>query len=979
MEPWGLVGCLSDEAIAQLAEGRLSADDARAAEHHLAECSFCRAIAGQVSASRSRGDAESQFAPGESSLAPVDPNAYDVGREVARGGMGRVLVAWDRRHMRRVAIKVLLKQGTQAKQRFLREVRITARLQHPSIVPLYEAGLWEGGEPFYAMRLVRGRPLDMVVAETTTLRERLALLPNVVALTEALAYAHGERIVHRDLKPANVLIGAFGETVVIDWGLAKELGPGERLAGADALPPSSVSPTSDTLPGPTGGSGSGDELTKAGHVLGTLAYMAPEQLVGRPVDTRADVFALGALLYHVLTGKPPYDSHRRGTRGTPLAAPKPIAVAAPGVPEDLAAVVRKAMAVDPKDRYATAKQLADDLRRFVTGDLVSAYRYTLGVLAKRWVARHKTLVAMAALLVAAVGLTAGLSVRRIVRERDRADAAKLEADAQRASAVAQRDAAEKLASYMIGELRDRLEALGKLDLLAGVATEVQAYYGALGPDADSSDLAAFQRRAAALGAVASVEAERRDFAAAEALLRAEVALSDAVRRRTAGNLEAAILGVTSRTDLAGTLSRSGRLADAVAVALEADAAGAELVAEAPLDSRVLLAAARATAGAGHLLAQQGKLDEARAYARRSQEQLAKLGASPSLDSARYDEMATTYGKLADVWTTTADWPSCAETFHTHNAFRREQLKQTPDHVGYGKALAFGLRGYGFALQNLGSYDEAIAAYHESIAIRAALLANEPQNLTLAYEQAGALAMLCDLELPWHGPIAAAETCAEARAQAERVLARRPNDVKAQDVLSRALRASGNVSLAAKRNEEALVMFQGATEWARRVRASEPTVVQFGARVSLSLGLVGAAETALNRTTEADPPLREALAIAEARLAEASDDVYFEWLVAWLYTSLGDVAGKRGLLDEARVRYGQAVDYYGRALAADANDDVSAVELAKACRKLAAIEGDATRKAALRARASELIAALLAAGRLAPQARAELDAAGRGSR
>jgi serine/threonine protein kinase len=156
--------------------------------------------------------------------------------------------------------------------RFEREAAITARLQHPAIVPIYEAGTWPDGKAFYAMRLVEGRTLARAIDAATTLEARIALLPHVVAVTEALAYAHDKRVIHRDLKSGNVLVGAFGETVVIDWGLAKEL---DRPDVEDE-------PTAPH-----------HALTRVGSVMGTPCFMAPEQARGEPLDERADVYALG--------------------------------------------------------------------------------------------------------------------------------------------------------------------------------------------------------------------------------------------------------------------------------------------------------------------------------------------------------------------------------------------------------------------------------------------------------------------------------------------------------------------------------------------------------------------------------------------------------------------------------------------------------------------------------------------------------------
>src|SRR5690349_11140156 len=177
-------------------------------------------------------------------LPSIDPRHYAVGAELARGGMGRILSARDRRLGRAVAIKELLRAAPEARARFEREARITARLQHPAIVSLYEAGRWPGGEPFYVMKLVEGEPLDRKIAERS-FEERLGLVSHVIAVVDALAYAHGKGVIHRDLKPSNVLIGDHGETVVIDWGLAKELGDDDPAGAAPSAPGRSEEHTSE--------------------------------------------------------------------------------------------------------------------------------------------------------------------------------------------------------------------------------------------------------------------------------------------------------------------------------------------------------------------------------------------------------------------------------------------------------------------------------------------------------------------------------------------------------------------------------------------------------------------------------------------------------------------------------------------------------------------------------------------------------------
>jgi eukaryotic-like serine/threonine-protein kinase len=345
--------------------------------------------------------------PDYGDLVQVDPAHYSLGAELARGGMGRIVKARDRRLGRRVAIKQLLHDDPDALLRFEREVRITARLEHPSIVAVHEAGRWPSGEPFYAMKLIAGRPLDRCIGAAATLRDRLALLGNVTAAVNALAYAHSERVIHRDLKPANVLVGDYGETVVIDWGLAKDLSARD---GGDlpSLPPRDTSSGGETI---------------AGAVIGTPSYMPPEQAAGEPVDERADVYSLGALLYHVLAGVPPYVARTASEVLALVLAgpPKPIADREPDAPADLIAIAEKAMAREPAQRFATATEMARELERFGMGQLVTSRSYTTWELVWRWVRRYRAAVTVGVIALAALLVFGTLGLVEIFAERDRAD------------------------------------------------------------------------------------------------------------------------------------------------------------------------------------------------------------------------------------------------------------------------------------------------------------------------------------------------------------------------------------------------------------------------------------------------------------------------------------------------------------------------------------------------------------------------------
>src|SRR5215813_13207750 len=358
-------------------------------------------------------------------LPDLKNNRYSIQSEHARGGLGRILVAQDLRLDRPVAVKELLRSGADAEARFTREALITARLQHPSIVPVYDLAWHPSGKPFYAMKLVSGRSLSTLIKEKATLAERLALLPNVIAVADAMAYAHGQRVIHRDLKPANVLIGPFGETVVIDWGLAAQLSETRRSSH-------SVTTAYDIA---TSG------LTVAGTVMGTPEYMPVEQAEGKPVDERADVYAIGAILYHVLAGQPPYQGSDSKEVLASIAKqdPLPIEQRQPGVPKELATIIRTAMSRDASARYPTAKELADDLKRFQTGQLVSAHSYSKWALIRRWCWRNRSIVALVFVSMFLLSTTVALSFQRVIREKTRAEARERQAERERLLAESRND------------------------------------------------------------------------------------------------------------------------------------------------------------------------------------------------------------------------------------------------------------------------------------------------------------------------------------------------------------------------------------------------------------------------------------------------------------------------------------------------------------------------------------------------------------
>ena len=344
--------------------------------------------------------------PPTDDLRPVqDGLRYHVLRPHARGGLGVVSVARDAELGREVALKEIDARhaaDAASQGRFVREAEITGGLEHPGIVPVYGLGRYADGRPYYAMRFIRGESLQEALRKLHAGEEGYSLrglLTRFVAVCNAVAYAHSRGVIHRDLKPSNVMLGSYGETLVVDWGLAKVIG---RQAADDP----DAGPAERTLQPPSG-EGS---ATQAGSALGTPEYMSPEQARGElaALGPATDIYTLGATLYAVLTGRVAIPDRNvadvlEKVRQGNWPAPRQVDNS---VPQALDAVCRKAMALEPASRYGTALELAADIERWLADEPVSAWREPWSTRARRWMRRHRPVVAgVAALLFAAVPLS----------------------------------------------------------------------------------------------------------------------------------------------------------------------------------------------------------------------------------------------------------------------------------------------------------------------------------------------------------------------------------------------------------------------------------------------------------------------------------------------------------------------------------------------------------------------------------------------
>lgn len=378
-----------------------------------------------------KGDPYATVMPTPSQAAAAGVSSrFQILRPHARGGLGEVFVARDEELHREVALKEIQNQAAdnqESRARFMLEAEITGGLEHPGIVPVYGLGTYPDGRPYYAMRFIRGDSLKEAIdryhknigkmsAGARSLELR-GLLGRLVDVCNAIAYAHSRDVLHRDLKPGNIMLGKYGETLVVDWGLAKPLGghPHEKVAkyvepGEGSLVPSSMTSASATL---------------VGSAIGTPQYMSPEQAAGQldKLGPASDVYSLGATLYCILAGVPPVggndvgDMLRRVQRGD---FQKPSQVVS-GVPAPLEAICLKAMSLQAADRYPSPRELADDIEHWLADEPVIAYPEPWTVRARRWIHRNMTLVTgiASAIVVALIGLIVTTILLTAANERER--------------------------------------------------------------------------------------------------------------------------------------------------------------------------------------------------------------------------------------------------------------------------------------------------------------------------------------------------------------------------------------------------------------------------------------------------------------------------------------------------------------------------------------------------------------------------------
>jgi serine/threonine-protein kinase len=663
---------------------------------------------------------------------------FRVVRFHAKGGLGVVSVAIDQELDRRVALKEIQDEHADepaSRARFLMEAEVTGKLEHPGIVPVYGLGHDPTGRPFYAMRFIDGEsslkdairryhdgtPSDPG-ARALQLQE---LLRRFLDVCNAVAYAHARGVLHRDLKPGNVLLGPFGETLVVDWGLAKVTGRADVDASGMSSEPLRTSSSS----------GSHGE-TLGGRPLGTPAYASPEQVAGRLDDlgTTTDVYGLGATLYHLLTGRQPFepgpDMLARVVRGE---FPRPRQVKG-DVPAALEAICLKAMALKSGDRYDSPRALADDVKRWLADEPVAAHREPLAERARRWMRRHRTAVTATAAS-SIVGLV-GLAVVAVLQAShagrlDEKNRALRAANAEIAAARDRAEARERLASQAVDRFReavvDNTDVRNRPDLgplRKKLLREPLEFYRKLREEIAASG----DRSPAALARLAHSEFELGRLSAVIA------SPTDAARSFRAAIDILATLGddPAHRAGLAEAERQLGvlRFAEGRPTAAKegferARAIYEEVVRARPDDPSFGVGLARTCSDLGDLDGDHGRIDEALADYDRARSILAAIHrTAPGVASYRA-ALANTEHNLAILQRRRGRLDESLAGYRRALDLRRGLARDFPDVAEYRAGVAMSGHNLANVLRDLGRSKEALAAYEDAVEQDRALVRDEP--------------------------------------------------------------------------------------------------------------------------------------------------------------------------------------------------------------------------------------------------------------
>jgi serine/threonine-protein kinase len=842
----------------------------------------------------------------------AEGSRFQVVRPHARGGLGQVMIARDLELDREVALKEIHNfhsNRPSSRARFVREAEITGRLEHPGIVPVYGLGRHPDGRPFYAMRLIRGDTLrDLITrhhgpegqARTAADRslELRRLLNHFMAVCNTIAYAHSQGVLHRDLKPSNILIGPYGETLLVDWGLAKMFGSAAQNASEHE-----DGRTEDRV-------GHSLTETRSGPILGTPIFMSPEQFSGRSdqLGPAIDVYSLGATLYVLLTGRLAFqgieparlpEKIRRGDFLTPRQAN-------PEVSPALEAVCLKAMALLPQDRYQSPSALADDVERWLAGEPVSARREPWSTRARRWLSRHRTLVTATA--AAGIMALAGLSALVVVQTR----AKLVERGARKLAEDQSRLAMEAVQQYHTGVNEELLLKQPEMkELRARLLNAPREFYLRYRENLERTGNLDSHAQAKLAGASITLGRIANDLGSvdeAEHNFRQTLNLLPDLIQEQPRNLRFRVWSCQILRWLGEAHAHAGRTDEAEVELQESLAKSIDLATSFPFDEsyRGLIIDCQMHLGTLHAL--MGKLDQAEVDFQGVIKRLAGFDAEYGTNTESREEHARCLSNLGRVYETKGRYNRAERSYREAREIWEKLAHENPDSIHDQEDLASSLDQLAHLEDLSRRYDRAIKYYGDALKIRERLVHDKPN---IAFVRSGLAQSWNHLALDEYrlGRFdQASQAYHTAATILQRLLEENPTQIETRDELFRTHLGLGDMEYATAKLLEAEAEYRAALAAVESASGDDGHAINIELDRTRAWVHLGEIAYQLHRSTEAIEHFNRAIAQGESVLAKDSKHVMCRVYLSQAHTRRAILLGAQGRNKEAQAEWDKALAY-----------------------------------------------------------------------